>query len=459
MLETSKAWAEKIRAGHLPRHLTWLAWRTTIQKTLEYPLATTSLSKSQCDKLTSVIAQVALPRIGVIRSFPCALLHAPSKFAGLNVPNLYVEQGVSHILRLIRYSVSKNHSTGLLLWQTCEALKLELGTNGPLLSNSWSLAVLATEGWIKSTWQFASESNIKILDDIPDFQPIRVHDQLLIPTFCRLGYRGQMLRQLNQCRIFLKVSWLSEITTADGIRIEESVLRAPFHSTSYPEFLYPNQVLPPSSSWQAWREALSKLSTDGRLRRPLGPFLRTDTVCWWFDSSSMHLYHVKQNGTFDMFRKAPGTHTRANASKFLYMENLMELPLGVSPASATLQHPTQAYLTGIGYFTDPPRNIITINWILRDVQFPENLQEEWDNRAGYVCAVSDGSFKNAHGTAAWIITISNKCIIKGRSIAPGHPEDQSAYRSELTGLYGIVMTIHHLEKHFHFQGAITVGWG
>jgi hypothetical protein len=90
------------------------------------------------------------------------------------------------------------------------------------------------------------------------------------------------------------------------------------------------------------------------------------------------------------------------------MENSMELPVGVSPASATLQHSTQAYLTGIGHFTDPPRNIITINWILRDVQFPKNLQEEWDNRAGNVCAVSDGSFKNAHGTAAWIIIISNQ---------------------------------------------------
>jgi hypothetical protein len=457
MLDTSKAWAEKIRAGHLPRHLTWLAWRTTIQKTLEYPLATTTLSKSQCDKLTSVIAQVALPRIGVIRSFPRALLHAPPKFAGLNIPNLYVEQGVSHILRLIRYSRSKNHSTGLLLRQTCEALKLELGTNGPLLSNSWSLAVLATDGWIKSTWQFASEFNIKICDDIPEFQPIRVYDQLLIPTFCRLGYRGQQLRLLNQCRLFLKVSWLSEITTADGRHIEESVLRTPFCGTSRPEFLYPNQVLPPSSSWQIWKEALSKLSSDGRLRRPLGPFLRTDTVAWWLDNSAMHLYQVKHDGTFARFRKAPGTRTRANAYKFIFSDNATELPHGVLPASATIHRSTQAYLTGLGHTTELPHTNVPTNWILRDVQFPDNLQEEWNNRTGDVRAVSDGSFKNAHGTAAWIIFISNRCIIKGRAIAPGHPDDQSAYRSELTGLYGIVMTIRHLEKHFHLTGDITVG--
>jgi hypothetical protein len=171
----------------------------------------------------------------------------------------------------------------------------------------------------------------------------------------------------------------------------------------------------------------------------------------------MHLYQVKHNGTFARFRKAPGTRTRANAYKFTYSDNVTELPPGVLPASATLHHSTQAYLTGIGHATDPPQNNVSINWILRDVQFPENLQEEWKNRAGNVRAVSDGSFKNAHGTAAWIIFISNRCIIKGRSIAPGHPDDQSAYRSELTGLYGIVMTIRHLEKHFHLQEDITVG--
>jgi hypothetical protein len=56
MVETATAWADKLRTGHLPRHLTWLAWRTTILKTLEYPLPTTTLTRHQCDKLTSIIA-------------------------------------------------------------------------------------------------------------------------------------------------------------------------------------------------------------------------------------------------------------------------------------------------------------------------------------------------------------------------------------------------------------------
>jgi hypothetical protein len=152
MWDKSKLWADQLRTSHLPRQLTRLAWRTTILKTLEYPLPTTTLSRAQCNKITSTIAKVALPRCGIMRSFPRVLLHAPLAAGGLNIPDLYVEQGIAHILRLIRYSQSRKHSTGLLLRQSCEALKLELGTKGPLFSNPPILLAVATNSWVKSTW-------------------------------------------------------------------------------------------------------------------------------------------------------------------------------------------------------------------------------------------------------------------------------------------------------------------
>jgi hypothetical protein len=100
MVDTAKNWADKLRTGYLPCHLIWLAWKMTILKTLEYPLPTTSLSRQQCNKLTSVIAKVALPRCCIMQSFPRDLLHAPLKAGGLNIPNIYVEQGIAHINQL-----------------------------------------------------------------------------------------------------------------------------------------------------------------------------------------------------------------------------------------------------------------------------------------------------------------------------------------------------------------------
>jgi hypothetical protein len=96
------------------------------------------------------------------------------------------------------------------------------------LANPWSLAPLAADSWIKSTWQFVQEYGIEIQDDIEEFWPLRDFDQLLIPTFYRLGYRGSDLVRLNQCRLFLQVTWLSEIVTGDGKSIELHAIEPPY---------------------------------------------------------------------------------------------------------------------------------------------------------------------------------------------------------------------------------------
>jgi hypothetical protein len=46
-------------------------------------------------------------------------------------------------------------------------------------------------------------------------------------------------------------------------------------------------------------------------------------------------------------------------------------------------------------------------------------------------AVSDGSFKDQHGTASWVMEAETSCgRILGDCVTPGNPSDQSAYRSE-----------------------------
>lgn len=59
--------------------------------------------------------------------------------------------------------------------------------------------------------------------------------------------------------------------------------------------------------------------------------------------------------------------------------------------------------------------------------------------AGTAWAISDGSFKDKQGTSAWTIVDPHTSSILGLNSVPGHPDDQSAYRSKLVGLFGIVM--------------------
>jgi hypothetical protein len=78
---------------------------------------------------------------------------------------------------------------------------------------------------------------------------------------------------------------------------------------------------------------------------------------------------------------------------------------------------------------------------------------------GSAIAVSDGSFKNQQGTAAFIIegTSSTGRLI-GVNIIPGASDSQSPYRSELGGITGTVEALHCIcVIHRITQGAVEVG--
>jgi hypothetical protein len=78
---------------------------------------------------------------------------------------------------------------------------------------------------------------------------------------------------------------------------------------------------------------------------------------------------------------------------------------------------------------------------------------------GDAIAVSDGSFKDGFGTAAYVIeTDYCRGRMTGKVITPGGLTDQSPYRSELSGILSILVLIKHLcEVHNISDGSIEVG--
>jgi putative intracellular protease/amidase len=77
---------------------------------------------------------------------------------------------------------------------------------------------------------------------------------------------------------------------------------------------------------------------------------------------------------------------------------------------------------------------------------------------GEVISVSDGSFKLEHGTAAWVIEAASSLHrITGVGVIPGTASDQSAYRSELGGLFGIAVMVKVIcEHHGITQGTASI---
>ncbi len=73
---------------------------------------------------------------------------------------------------------------------------------------------------------------------------------------------------------------------------------------------------------------------------------------------------------------------------------------------------------------------------------------------GIAAVVSNVSFQNHTGLAAWTIEGANKHNrVIGYRRTPGFEEDQSAYQSELSQLWGIVNTLVQMSECYHIMAS------
>ncbi len=101
----------------------------------------------------------------------------------------------------------------------------------------------------------------------------------------------------------------------------------------------------------------------------------------------------------------------------------------------------------------------TLHWCLHDLHI-ENEQSLLEAlQDGSAIAISDGSHKVSFGTVAWTIgDTTNAGLVSGKAVCPGADEDMDLYRSELAGIYCIMVV---LEKFCSFyslsEGVIEIG--
>ena len=118
-----------------------------------------------------------------------------------------------------------------------------------------------------------------------------------------LGHFGKTcLRQLNYCRLYLQVRYISELTTAWGTHLIDEFWTGPrTHRRSDPLFQYPYQETPSSKYWSQWKSAIRSTFCHPysiTLRHPLLAWLTTrhrryhsitlNPYCLWHHSSTCH---------------------------------------------------------------------------------------------------------------------------------------------------------------------------
>jgi hypothetical protein len=108
---------------------------------------------------------------------------------------------------------------------------------------------------------------------------------------------------LNRCRMYLHVTYVSEICTGDGLALSENAWHGHHFEVPHRIASWPKYHRPPNKEWLLWRTFLKKtmLHRGLRLRCPLGKWLRFTEEWEWYYSPSQECLFKQVNGTWSYF--------------------------------------------------------------------------------------------------------------------------------------------------------------
>jgi hypothetical protein len=261
------------------------------------------------------------------------------------------------------------------------------------------------------------------------------------------------------------MSW-AEIVNING----DSILEWAWQGNSQlPKAGWPAQSKPPKSDWVIWQIAIRQVMGDGKgisergqvrkLRQSLGPWFSNTKTEWEYHSTSDTLYHCSGEET-TAHQRIPGRHSRQSLGGFSLEGSLAECPPDTSIAECSKEN----YRINMKAVTARKATIEDNRGSLLDRLQQEPKEYDWlrDSMAwpldegreiaqsisqGTCIAVSDGSFKEGHGTASAII-IGNSTQIRCDVVTPGISGVQCSYRSELAGLFAAVYHIDMVCQHY-----------
>ena len=172
---------ELVCTGHLDKYEAWSSLTLMAMKSLEYPLPALTLTEDECTQIMWPLLKGYLPKTGVNCHFPRNILYGSPEEQGLGLKNLYVSQGVAHVVDIIQHTWY-NSLTGKLIRQSLEHLRMELGINGNIFNLDFTKhkGLILNNSWIQHTWKFMSEFKIQLQIETADIKLRQTGDKCIM---------------------------------------------------------------------------------------------------------------------------------------------------------------------------------------------------------------------------------------------------------------------------------------
>lgn len=462
-------WVNDIKNGHLPSTMSWLSYEYQLWPGIQYALGTLSNDYNTAARCFGKLEFQLLPLLGVNRHIAKGRRHLHRTFGGVGLLSLPVEQVISRCNIFLQHYRTPS-SLGKKIDITLHYLQLQVGYSGnPLLLDYTKWQHLATDSWIKALWESLHLFPIQLEMEYDDIPMPRQGDTTIMQFLHDITLTDTELARVNRCRNYLHLLFLSDITTADGTKLDADMImgrRIPQRS----KMKFPREE-PSKLDWECWIKVWRAATRpDWKLAQPLGPPINHSHIIWtWFwDSDTESIFERSAGG---LQRYAPPLTRRRTRGEQIFVPALAgrsSLPPNATPVSitrrSTMLHGTALMLNGDPGITPPPAPIRNDDvwdkllswggtWMWSNLHFDradKDLEWLWTAiQAGTTTWVTDGSF-NVHRSpdisgAGWIVLDTES----GRRFACSFAErsaNAGSYRAELLGLYSIHLFLLAMEQ-------------
>jgi hypothetical protein len=269
----------------LPTYKVHLAYHLMYTKSLQFPLGVTLMTYDMANNASKRTTRAVIGAMHLNRSLLRTLAFAPPKLLRLGLRHHYCVQGTNHCKQIIQH-IQQNDENGKMYQMIFDYAQLLSGVAFPILQNPRPMLPHISDLLITTIHQFLAENGLNIV--IPPIyipQPLRTSNRNIMSKIMKIEKSTIAIHRVNQCRLFLQVTGLSEITDPQGTSIIHDFLQftRKHNNVSRSNLRWPVQALPPKKSWEVWKRLICKsflLSKLGRLGKAvleesLGCFIPT----------------------------------------------------------------------------------------------------------------------------------------------------------------------------------------
>lgn len=446
LLQKAKAFAAAIQNSNLTKAEGILAYNLYYLPSIGFSTHTTSLDKTQCNRIQSPILMALLPKMGICRTTSRDIVFGPSELGGLQLHDLYTFQQQQKLKYLIGHLRARD-ITADLLQISLSVTQLDVGMPTPFLELRYSEygRWLSTKTWITSLWQFLSHNDITVsLQSHIALKPQRDNNRFIMALAIDYSDHVPTLQSINRCRLYLQVYCLSNISDVHGTDFDLWVSNDTRSEHRQSTLRWPAQGRPSVADWLVWNAFLITIQQTLD-RSPLGAWHDSlschqqwtyyttagRTKLWSYTDGVWHTFQPAGRSTLFKPRPIPVLSTPRPTHPAVIRHRYNKLHIMDSgPISSQL-------LADLTPSTSAPDLFDTVHpWHRYLVRCPPQLNCPADDLLSITTLLiaSDGSVTDT-GTYGWLIAFTNGThISSGFNKMAHHQDDITSYRAELHGI-------------------------